>query len=227
MEIKFQRWWAPALALCLVFPATAPAQESGEDTVAAAPETEDVAQAEVKHPRVSVSVSVTSADGRATPLGVMVIELRPDEAPGHVENFLKLVKEEFYVGTTFHRIVPAFIVQGGDLLSKGNWKSSKVGTGSSGPEYTLPAEIGGRHLRGAVAAARKPDAVNPNRASSPSQFYICLADLPSLDQGGYTVFGQVVEGMDVVDKLARVKNTGPPRNQALQQVTMTQVKLLP
>lgn len=181
-------------------------------------------EAEPALPRVSVAVSVTADDGRETALGTFVIELYPDLAPQHVENFLKLVDEEFYVGTTFHRIVPAFIVQGGDLISKRNWSSSKLGTGADGPEYTLPAEIGGKHERGAVAAARKPDAVNPNRESSPTQFYICLANLPALDQGGYTVFGKVIQGMEVVDKIARVKNTGPPRNQALQKIEMIAVR---
>jgi cyclophilin family peptidyl-prolyl cis-trans isomerase len=74
-----------------------------------------------------------------------------------------------------------------------------------------------------VAAARTQDAVNPNRESSPTQFYICLADLPALDRMGYSVFGKVVEGMDVVDRIARVRNTGQPKNQALQKVEMTDV----
>jgi len=77
-----------------------------------------------------------------------------------------------------------------------------------------------------VAAARKDSKINPQRESSGSQFYICLADLPSLDQGGYSVFGQVVDGMEVVDKIARVKNSGPPQNQALQRVQMTSVRVL-
>lgn len=181
----------------------------------------------VKHPRVAISVSVTGDDGRKVALGNIIIELYPEDAPKHVANFLKLVKDDFYVGTTFHRIVPAFVIQGGDLMSKRNWQSPRLGTGMDGPDYTIPAEIKRKHVRGAVAAARKQDAVNPERASSPTQFYICLADLPGLDKDGYTVFGQVVEGMDVVDKIARVKNAGSSAgNHALQKVEMTAVRVL-
>src|SRR4029079_12775802 len=78
--------------------------------------------------------------------------------------------------------------------------------GIGGPGYTLPAEIGLPHVRGAVATARQADQVNPKRESSGSQFFIDLAKLPSLDQGGYTVFGQVISGMDVVDKIAAFAN---------------------
>jgi cyclophilin family peptidyl-prolyl cis-trans isomerase len=173
---------------------------------------------------VSVAVSVDSEDGRRTELGTFVIELYPADAPRHVENFLKLVKEGYYTGLTFHRIVPALVIQGGDPQSRSNWQSNRLGIG--GPDYTIPAEIGRKHVRGAMAAARKDSKINPERASSGSQFYICLADLPSLDQGGYSVFGQVVEGMEVVDKIARVKNSGPPQNQALQRVQMTAVRVL-
>jgi len=206
---------------------TALAQDtSGTDTPMPDSAGAQAAPAGAEHPRVGIKVRVEAEDGKRTNLGTIVIELYPEEAPQHVANFLKLVTDKFYVGTTFHRIVPAFVVQGGDLVSKRNWKSSKVGTGSDGPEYTIPAEIGRKHVRGAVAAARTQDAVNPNRESSPTQFYICLADLPALDRMGYSVFGQVVDGMDVVDKIARVKNTGTPKNQALQKVEMTDVFLV-
>ncbi len=217
--------WCAVLALALtVLPVAAAAQDedegAAEDTTAAAPEDVETG------PRVAITVSVESEDGKMTGLGTFVIELYPEDAPKHVENFLKLVHEGYYEGTTFHRIVPGFIIQGGDPISRSDWRSPKVGTG--GPTYTVPAEIGRKHMRGAVAAARKPDAVNPNRESSGSQFYIALADLPALDRGGYTVFGQVVEGMDVVDKIARVKNAGSANhNRALQRVEMTEVKVLP
>jgi peptidyl-prolyl cis-trans isomerase B (cyclophilin B) len=185
------------------------------------------AAAKRKLPRVAIAVSVDGEDGRKIGLGNIIIELHPEDAPRHVANFLKLVDEGFYNGTTFHRIVPAFVVQCGDQISKRNWQSSLLGTGRDGPFNTIPEEIGRKHLRGAVAAARKQDAVNPGRESSPTQFYICLADLPALDKDGYTVFGEVVEGMDVVDKISRVKNAGPGnRNQALQKVEMTSVRKL-
>ena len=127
-----------------------------------------------------------------TDRGTIVIEFYPAVAPKTVENFETLTKKGFYNGLTFHRVVPGFVVQGGD----------PKGDGSGGPGYDLPAEISPveKHLRGSVATARLGDAVNPDRKSSGSQFYICLAAQPSLD-GQYTVFGGVVEGMDVVDKI--------------------------
>jgi peptidyl-prolyl cis-trans isomerase B (cyclophilin B) len=226
-----------------LFPVAGGAQEpdtTGEEAgmIEAAPETVSNPASETEAPaekpaskrnlpRVAIAVSVEGEDGRKIGLGNIIVELHPEDAPQHVANFLKLVEEGFYSGSTFHRIVPAFVVQGGDQISKRNWKSSLLGTGRDGPFYTIPEEIGRKHLRGAVAAARKQDAVNPGRESSPTQFYICLADLPALDKDGYTVFGEVVEGMDVVDKISRVKNAGPGnRNQALQKVEMTSVRKL-
>ncbi len=127
-----------------------------------------------------------------TDRGVIVIELYPAVAPKTVANFEKLAKDGFYNGLTFHRVEPGFVVQGGD--PKGN--------GTGGPGYDIPAEISPteKHLRGSVATARLGDNVNPDRRSSGSQFYICLAPAPFLN-GQYTIFGGVVEGMDVVDKI--------------------------
>jgi peptidyl-prolyl cis-trans isomerase B (cyclophilin B) len=124
--------------------------------------------------------------------GIIVIELYPAVAPKTVENFETLTKKGFYNGLTFHRVVPGFVVQGGD----------PKGDGSGGPGYDVPAEISPaeKHLRGTVATARLGDSVNPDRKSSGSQFYICLEPQPGLD-GQYTIFGGVVEGMDVVDKI--------------------------
>jgi peptidyl-prolyl cis-trans isomerase B (cyclophilin B) len=129
-----------------------------------------------------------------TDRGKIVIELYPKVAPKTVENFETLVKKGFYNGLTFHRVVPDFVIQGGD----------PDGTGTGGPGYTVPAEIdkNEHHLRGTVATARTSDAVNPQRASSGSQFYICLEPQPGLD-GDYTIFGGVVEGMDVADKIQK------------------------
>jgi len=133
----------------------------------------------------------------STSLGEIVIRFLEADAPKHVENFKKLTREGFYDGTTFHRVVPGFVIQGGDPLSKDNDRSND---GTGGPGYTIPAEIHARHVRGSVAAARTGDQVNPRRRSSGSQFYICVAPLPNLD-GQYTVFGHVVRGMDVVDRI--------------------------
>jgi cyclophilin family peptidyl-prolyl cis-trans isomerase len=214
-------------ALGLILAAVSPASAQTADSTATSPGSQEPPPSAPAphHPRVSIQVAVEES-GRRNPLGNIVIELYPEDAPRHVETFLAHVKENFYQNLTFHRIVPAFIVQGGDPISKENWTDARVGTG--GPTEGIPAEIGRPHVRGSVAAARKPDALNPTRESSGSQFYICLADLPALDRGGYTVFGQVVEGMDVVDKISRVKNSGPnANNRALQRVLMTQVKALP
>lgn len=127
-----------------------------------------------------------------TDQGTFVIELYPKVAPKTVENFEKLVKQGFYNHLTFHRVVPEFVVQGGD----------PDGTGTGGPGYELPAEISQteKHLRATVAMARKGDAGNPERRSSGSQFYVCLESQPSLDKA-YTIFGGVIKGMDVIDKI--------------------------
>ncbi len=127
-----------------------------------------------------------------TDRGKIVIELYPAEAPKTVANFEKLARDGFYDKLTFHRVEPGFVVQGGD----------PAGNGTGGPGYELPAEISPseKHVRGTVAMARRGDQVNPERKSSGSQFYICLAPAPFLD-GQYTIFGGVVEGMNVVDKL--------------------------
>jgi peptidyl-prolyl cis-trans isomerase B (cyclophilin B) len=127
-----------------------------------------------------------------TDRGEIVVELYAAEAPKTVANFEKLSKDGFYNKLTFHRVEPGFVVQGGD----------PAGNGTGGPGYEVPAEISPteKHLRGTLAMARRGDQVNPDRKSSGSQFYICLAPAPFLD-GQYTVFGGVVEGMNVVDQI--------------------------
>jgi peptidyl-prolyl cis-trans isomerase B (cyclophilin B) len=147
--------------------------------------------------------------------GVIVIKLDAVAAPKHAENFKKLVKDGFYDGTTFHRVIPGFMIQGGDPLSKDQAKRAEHGTG--GPGYTIPAEIGKKHKRGSLAAARQGDQVNPKRESSGSQFYICVVDTAFLD-GQYTVFGEVIEGMDVADKI--VAQPRDPRDNPKEPVTV-------
>jgi len=144
-----------------------------------------------------------------TTLGDITVRLYED-TPLHKANFEKLVGEGFYNGTVFHRVISGFMNQGGDPYTKpGNEHMGRPGTG--GPDYTIPAEIHPhlKHKKGALASARLPDQVNPRRESSGSQFYIVNADNGAhfLD-GQYTVFGEVVEGMDVVDAIAATK-TGP------------------
>lgn len=133
-----------------------------------------------------------------TSLGRMVIELDDSAAPKTCENFRKLVSDGSYNHTVFHRVIPNFMIQGGDPHSK---TDDRATYGQGGPGYTLPAEIKLNHDRGAVAMARLPDSVNPKRESNGSQFYICVAPCPSLN-GQYTVFGHVIKGMNVADKIA-------------------------
>ncbi len=145
--------------------------------------------------------------------GEIEIELNGEDAPGHTENFVKLVEERFFIGTMFHRVEPGFVIQGGDPLSK---DANRMNDGTGGPGYTIDAEIKVPHKYGSVGAARRPDRVNPDRKSNGSQFYICLNDLPALDRGGYTVFGKVVKGMDVVQKISKVERD--QRNNPLSPV---------
>ena len=167
-----------------------------------------------------------------TNYGNIVVELY-DSTPQHRDNFIKLVKQGFYDSLLFHRVINDFMIQGGDPQSKNAPLSKRLGTGS--PGYTIPAEIGALHFRGALAAARKGGPGNPEKRSNGSQFYIVQGkqkltkkDIEKaagynkmnytpeqveeyLKKGGYpfldnnyTVFGKVVEGMDVVDKIAGV-----------------------
>jgi peptidyl-prolyl cis-trans isomerase B (cyclophilin B) len=130
---------------------------------------------------------------------LVVIALFDQDAPVTVENFKNLAAKKFYKGIAVHRIVPETLVQMGDPLSRKKDRSS-VGTG--GPGYTLPAEIRRKHVRGAVAMAALPPALNPSRASNGSQFYIALRPIPDLDKD-YTVFGQVTSGLELLDSISR------------------------
>ena len=151
----------------------------------------------------SVATRPAAADTSAkvavftTTQGPIVIRLFPRDAPKTVANFVALVSKGFYDSLTFHRVHPGFVIQGGDPNSR---DANPFNDGQGGPGYTVPAEIGRKHVKGAVAMARMPDVVNPKRESNGSQFYIALRDLPQLD-GGYTVFGQVIAGWDAIDKL--------------------------
>jgi peptidyl-prolyl cis-trans isomerase B (cyclophilin B) len=139
-----------------------------------------------------------------TDSGKIVLELFPKEAPITVENFLKLVNQKFYDGLTFHRVIPGFMIQGGD----------PAGNGSGGPGWTIKGEFGARkHLPGTLSMARRPD---PNSAGS--QFFICVAPAPSLD-GQYATFGQTIEGLDVAQKIVSV-----PRN--AQDMALAPIKII-
>ncbi|ACF14116.1 peptidyl-prolyl cis-trans isomerase cyclophilin type [Chloroherpeton thalassium ATCC 35110] len=150
-----------------------------------------------------------------TTLGNITVELF-DDTPKHRDNFEKLVEEKYYDGIRFHRVIKDFMIQGGDPLSKDDSQRMMHGTG--GPNYRVPAEIKHANKRGTLAAARDN---NPQKASSGSQFYINHNDNLFLD-GEYTVFGVVVSGIEVVDKIANV-NTDM-RDNPIEPVTMSSVR---
>jgi peptidyl-prolyl cis-trans isomerase B (cyclophilin B) len=126
--------------------------------------------------------------------GDMVVQFWTDAAPKTIQNFKKLARSGFYDGTTFHRIVKGFMIQGGDPLSKDPNKENLYGTG--GPGYKIKAEFNDHpHERGVISMAREPD---PDSAGS--QFFICLAPVPRLDHQ-YTTFGKVIKGTDALEKI--------------------------
>lgn len=136
--------------------------------------------------------------------GMMKIRLY-GKTPQHRDNFVKLATEGYYNGLRFHRVIDGFMIQGGDPYSRDTSMIDSWGMG--GPDYTIPAEFVSqyRHKRGAIAAARKGDMANPRKASSGSQFYIVQDEYgcSHLD-GQYTVFGEVFEGLEVIDRIASV-----------------------
>jgi cyclophilin family peptidyl-prolyl cis-trans isomerase len=132
-----------------------------------------------------------------TNLGRIVVRFFADKAPKHVESFKSLVAKGFYDGTKFHRVIPGFMIQGGDPNSKDD---NRALHGTGGPGYKIPAEFNDiKHTRGILSAARSSD---PNSAGS--QFFLMVAPAPHLDRQ-YSVFGEVIEGMDVVDKIVALK----------------------
>ena len=136
-----------------------------------------------------------------TNMGTIVFKFHPEVAPKTVENFKKLANSGFYNGTHFHRVIPDFMIQGGDPNSRSSDRSIH---GQGGPGYTIPAEFSSlSHKRGMVSMARRGDDIN----SAGSQFFIVVKDTTSLD-GQYTIFGEVTQGMDIVDKIVNVKRDG-------------------
>lgn len=183
-----------------------------------------------------------------TPFGNMIVELY-DDTPQHQQNFLELTRKGFYDSLLFHRVIDGFMIQGGDPQSKNARPADRLGAG--GPGYQIPAEIEAnhKHIKGALAAARQGDAVNPEKKSSGSQFYIVhgsdikqddlkvfskrnsitydeddiqayetYGGTPFLD-GQYTVFGQVIKGLEVIDKIANARTGQGDR--PLENITMS------
>lgn len=160
-----------------------------------------------------------------TPKGNIVIALKPDTAPVATANFVELAEAGYYDGVAFHRLVPGFVIQGGDgkYGKVDSFDRENIGTG--GPGYTIQDEpVVGDYVRGSVSMARTS---KPN--SQGSQFFIALDDLTAngtLDKaGGYVIFGEVIEGMDVVDAIAAMPNSGSPVNTALEPVPMESVTI--
>jgi|ERR1017187_3106616 peptidyl-prolyl cis-trans isomerase B (cyclophilin B) len=160
-----------------------------------------------------------------TKFGKMVIEFYDKDAPKTVANFIKLAKDSYYNGTTFHRVIPGFMIQGGDPNSKSADRSTH---GMGGPGYTVEAEIKREHKRGTVATARLGGPSNPEKRSSGSQFFVNVKDNVFLN-GDYTVFGNVIAGMDVADKivsLSRDANDNPTERVEMKVAITTRAEAL-
>ena len=192
------------------------AEQAAADSIAAVEQTKRTMEKIATLPEEPVFDIITS-------MGVIKVKLYSG-TPKHRENFAKLALENYYDGLLFHRVIDGFMIQAGDPLTKDPANKSRFGTG--GPDYTIPAEFVPeyRHKKGALAAARRGDAANPLKESSGSQFYIVQdeAACASLD-GDYTVFGETVEGFDVIDAIAAVETDG--RNCPLQDVKIITIKL--
>jgi peptidyl-prolyl cis-trans isomerase B (cyclophilin B) len=151
-----------------------------------------------------------------TDYGNIKIKFAPEIAPKHVEHFIKLTSEGFYDGLAFHRADPGLLIQGGDPNTR-NGDPSMWGMGMPGQE-TVPAEFSAKpYVRGTVGMAR-----TNNVNSATSQFFICLRDNPSWN-GQYTVFGDVIEGIDVVDRISRLPTSDPQFGKLLEKVVMKKV----
>ena len=155
---------------------------------------------------------IITVSSKGEKLGDVIIELYPDIAPKHCKNFDSLVYVKFYDGTAFHRVVPDFVVQGGGIYSKEY--SRELWGRSDDSQAKIPAEFSDiDHEEGVISAARRND-IN----SATSQFFICLDDVPSLD-GNYTIFGKVLEGMDIIEELTDFE--ADDKNFLLEKVEMT------
>ena len=192
------------------------AAKAASDSVAAAEQSQRIMDKIAKLPEEPVFDIITS-------MGVIKIKLYA-KTPKHRENFAKLALSKYYDGMLFHRVINGFMIQGGDPLTKNPANKARFGTG--GPDYTIPAEFVPEytHKKGALAAARRGDAVNPYKESSGSQFYLVQDEMGcSSLNGDYTVFGETIEGLDVIDKIAAVATDD--RNCPLQDVKIVTIKL--
>ena len=184
---------------------------SNEKPVASPADTAAVTNQAPSTPNTNDVAVITTSEG------VMVVEFYSDVAPNHVANFEKLARSGFYDGTAFHRVIPGFMIQGGDPNTKND--SAKDTWGMGGPGYSINAEFNSKHhARGILSMARSND---PNSAGS--QFFICHADAGSLD-GQYTVFGNLIKGFDVLDKIATTPTEALDR--PIKRVNIDSIKIV-
>jgi peptidyl-prolyl cis-trans isomerase B (cyclophilin B) len=159
-------------------------------------------------PPMSIDANKTYTATINTTLGTVVVELHPKIAPGHVNSFVFLAREGYYNDVIFHRVIPGFMIQGGD----------PTGTGTGGPGYQLKAEFNKtKHTRGVLSAARSN---NPNSAGS--QFFLMHADSPHLD-GQYTAYGHITSGIEVVDKIANLPTGANDRPKTPPKITSIEI----
>ena len=163
-----------------------------------------------REPEMKIDVEKVYVARMETTEGPIVLELYPKQAPHHVNSFVFLAKEGYYDGVIFHRVIPGFMIQGGD----------PTGTGQGGPGYKLKQEFNStHHARGILSAARTQD---PNSAGS--QFFLMHGDAPHLDNQ-YTAYGKVVEGMETVDKIANAPVVDTVTNRPVKPASIKSIKI--
>ena len=221
-------YFALVCAAALLVAACGNKKKAEAEAAAAKAEADSIAAVQAKEDSLKMEKTISELTEEPvldiiTNLGTMTVKLYSG-TPKHRDNFVKLALSGFYNGVLFHRVINGFMIQAGDPLSKDEAQKAAWGTG--GPGYTVPAEFVPeyRHKKGALAAARRGDAANPYKESSGSQFYIVQNErtCAQLD-GAYTVFGEVIEGLPVIDKIASVQTDG--RDCPLSPVKIVTIKV--
>ena len=221
-------YFALVCAATLLVAACGNKKKAEAEAAAAKAEADSIAAVQAKEDSLKMEKTISELTEEPvldiiTNLGTMTVKLYSG-TPKHRDNFVKLALSGYYNGILFHRVINGFMIQAGDPLSKDEAQKAAWGTG--GPGYTVPAEFVPeyRHKKGALAAARRGDAANPYKESSGSQFYIVQDErtCAQLD-GAYTVFGEVIEGLPVIDKIAAVQTDG--RDRPVNPVKIITVKV--
>ena len=226
--MKRYLYFALVCAAALLVAACGNKKKAEAEAAAAKAEADSIAAVQAKEDSLKMEKTISELSEEPvldiiTNLGTMTVKLYSG-TPKHRDNFVKLALSGYYNGILFHRVINGFMIQAGDPLSKDEAQKAAWGTG--GPGYTVPAEFVKeyRHKKGALAAARRGDAANPYKESSGSQFYIVQDEraCAQLD-GAYTVFGEVIEGLPVIDKIASVQTDG--RDRPLNPVKIITIKV--